>query len=810
MIKLIKPYNLKIIVFVIFTLSGNISPMFAQTAVVSGIVEDAGSGEKLIGAGIYNDDKTHGTVSNNYGFFSLTVPAGLTTLHFSYLGYKETVVTANLQKDTSFHIKLVPSLLLEEVTISSDYLLKNIHSSQTGLIELPVKSLITLPYIMGESDLLKAIQLMPGIQSGGEASSGIYVRGGSPDQNLFLLDGVPVYNVNHLFGFVSVFNTSAIRNVSVLKGGFPARYGGRLSSVIDIRMKEGNNKEFHGEGSIGVVASKISLEGPIIKDKTSFIVSARRSYLDVLAQPVVKAIDDFATVRYYLYDANAKINHQVNKNNRIFLSLYLGDDVGFYRYNDKYIYDEIKYTRQDKTGIQWGNITTALRWNSIISNRLFANTTLTCSRYRFKLYDTDKKTTEPARPSINSRYSWTYLSGVTDYSVKSEFDYAPSPGHYIRFGGSYTYHDFNPGTNEYHYQGADYADMVDKQFGTASITASEISFYIEDDFDLAERLKVNAGAHASSFFVRSEKYYSLQPRISARYLFAKNLSVKGSVANMVQYIHLLTNSSVSLPTDLWLPATDQVKPENSWQYSASVAFPVKNTLVVTTEVFYKTLNNIIEYQDGQTYLNSNADWETIVETGKGWSYGLEWLIEKREGKTTGWLGYTLAWSNRQFTAINKGEVFPFKYDRRHDISLAIIHKLSEKLDIGLVWVFGSGTALTLPAQKFISALPLFNPQESTYYWEHSVNQEIEYIKSRNSFRMPSYHRLDLSFNFHKPLKWGERTLSLGLYNAYSRNNPFYIYIGQNYDWYGMGSGEPVVKKVSLFPVIPFISYNFRF
>ncbi|MBN2610496.1 MAG: TonB-dependent receptor plug domain-containing protein [Bacteroidales bacterium] len=810
MIKLIKTQNFKIIGFIIFLFWGNISLISGQNSIISGIIEDAGSGEKLIGASIYTDDKTSGTISNNYGFFSLNVPAGLTVLHFSYLGYKPEIVTLHLQKDTSLNIKLVPSLLLEEVTISSDYLLKNMQSSQTGLIELPVKSLNTLPYIMGESDLLKAIQLMPGIQSGGEASSGIYVRGGSPDQNLFLLDGVPVYNVNHLFGFVSVFNTDAIRNVSVIKGGFPARYGGRLSSVIDIRMKEGNNKEFHGEGSIGVVASKISLEGPIIKDRTSFIVSARRSYLDVLAQPIIKAIDDFATVRYYLYDANAKINHQVNKNNRLFLSLYLGDDVGFYRYKDRYIYDEVKYTRQDKTGIQWGNITSALRWNSIISNRLFSNTTLTYSRYRFKLYDLDKKTTEPSRPLLNSRYSWTYLSGVTDYSIRSEFDYTPSIKHYIRFGGSYTYHDFNPGTNEYLYQGADYADMVDKHYGTRSLTASEISFYIEDDFDVTKRLKVNAGAHASSFFVRFENYFSLQPRISARYLFANNLSVKGSVANMVQYIHLLTNSSVSLPTDLWLPATDRVKPENSWQYSASVAFPVKNKLVVTTEGFYKTMNNIIEYQDGQTFLNSNADWETIIETGKGWSYGLECLVEKREGKTTGWFGYTLAWSNRQFAALNNGEVFPFKYDRRHDISIAVTHKLSQKIDLGLVWVFGSGTALTLPTQKYISALPLYNPKDNSYYLETTQNQEIEYIKNRNGFRMPAYHRLDIAFNFHKPLKWGERTLSLGLYNAYSHNNPFYIYIGNNYDWYGMGSGEPVVKKVSLFPIIPFITYNFKF
>lgn len=783
--------------------------LFSQTAVVSGIIEDVQSGEKLIGASIYTADRMRGTVSNNYGFFSLTLPVGLTKLHFSYMGYTAEIYSINLIKDTIITAKLIPVLQLEEVTITTDYLLKNIESSQTGLIEIPVKSLTSLPFILGESDLLKAIQLMPGIQSGGEGSSGIFVRGGSPDQNLFLLDGVPVYNVNHLFGFVSVFNTDAIRNISVIKGGFPARYGGRLSSVIDIRMKEGNNKEFHGEGSLGLVASRISFEGPIIKDKTSFIVSARRSYLDVLAQPIVKAIDDFATVRYYLYDANAKINHQINKNNRIFLSFYLGDDVGFYKYNDKYIYDEVKYSRQDKTGIQWGNVTTALRWNSIIGSRLFSNSTLTYSRYRFKIYDIDKKITEPTQPSLNSRYSWTYLSGVTDYSIRSDFDYIPSSNHFIRFGGSFTSHDFRPGTNEYLYQGADYADMVDTLYGVSSLGASEFDFYIEDDFNLTKRLKINAGIHGSSFLVRSENYFSMQPRLSARYLFGNNISVKGSVSNMVQYIHLLTNTSVSLPTDLWLPSTDNVKPEYSWQYAAALAFPVAKKIVITAEGFYKSMNNIIEYKDGQTYLNSNANWETIIESGKGWSYGSELLIEKREGKTTGWVGYTLSWSYRKFENLNGGRIFPFKYDRRHDISLAVTHKFSEKLDIGLIWVFGSGTALTLPTQKFISALPLF-VEKQLYYYEQPGNVELEYFKSRNSFRLPAYHRLDISFNFHKPLKWGERTLSLGLYNAYSRNNPFYIYIGQDYDWYGMGSGVPVVKKVSLFPMIPFISYNFKF
>ncbi len=600
-----------------------------------------------------------------------------------------------------------------------------------------------------------------------------------------------------------------------MKGGFPARYSGRLSSVIDIHMKEGNNKEFHGEGSIGLVASRLSLEGPLVKDKTSFIVAARRSYIDLIAQPVVKAIDDFLNVRYYLYDANAKINHQVNKNNRIYLSCYLGDDVGYYKYNDKYIYDETNYNLQDKTGIQWGNLTSVLRWNSILGSRLFSNTTLTYSRYRFKVYDSDTKTTDPSRAAINSKYKWTYLSGVTDYSLRSDFDFMANSNHFIRFGGSIIRHDFHPGTNDYQYKGADYADMVDTLYGVSSLLATELDVYAEDDFNLTKRMKVNAGVHGSSFWVSDKNYFSLQPRLSMRYLFNHNIALKGSVSNMVQYIHLLTNTSISLPTDLWLPSTDRVKPEHSWQYSGGIAFTVAKKIVVTTEGFYKTMQNVIEYKDGTTYLNTNADWETIIETGKGWSYGAEWLVEKKEGKTTGWLGYTLSWSYRKFDGLNGGKTYPFKYDCRHDISVVINHRFSKKIDVGAVWVFESGTALTLPDQKFISALPLY-PDQDEYdhvYWPSGYNEyhrELEHFKSRNNFRTPAYHRLDIAFNFHKKLKWGEGTLSTGLYNAYCHNNPFYIYIGEDYDWYGMGSGEPVVKKISLFPIIPFISYSFKF
>ncbi len=784
--------------------------VYSQNHYISGVVEDAETGERLIGASIYTTNMLQGAISNNYGFYSIKIAGGNVSLQFSYTGYTTKAIEFILEKDTVLNINLSPSIALEEVTIKAIDMRRTIESTQMGVIELPLKTIKSIPFMLGETDILKGIQLMPGIQSGTEGSSGLYVRGGSPDQNLFLLDGVPMYNASHLFGFISVFNSDAIRNITVIKGGFPARYGSRLSSVIDIRMKEGNNQQLHGEGSLGIVASRFSLEGPIIKNKTSFIVSARRSLVDIFAQPVIKSIDDFIDTRYYFYDLNAKINHQLNKNNKLFLSLYSGNDVGFYQNRDKYIYDEVHYTLSNKMGLQWGNITSALRWNSILSNRLFCNTTLTFSKFNFKVYELNKKTTKPVNTSLNSRYNWEYLSGIKDYSAKTDFDFIPNSNHYLRFGGSYTWHHFKPGTNNFDYQGADYTDMVDTTYGDKKLNASEMDIYIEDDVTIAPGLKINAGLHGSSFLVRSKEYFSLQPRFSVRYMITDKISLKGSASNMVQYIHLLTNTSISLPTDLWLPATDKVGPENSWQYSLGMVFPVKKILLATCEGFYKTMNNVLEYKDGYTFLKSKANWEEMVEKGHAWSYGMEMLLEKREGKTTGWIGYTLSWSYRQFDGINGGRLFPFKYDRRHDISLVITHKLNEKVDIGAVWVFGSGTALTMPRQRYLSAISLFNEEIQIFQYYQPPQSEITYYKNRNSFRMPAYHRLDLSVNFHKKIKWGERTLSLGLYNAYSRSNAFYVYLGKNYDWYGNGSGEPVVKKVSLFPIIPFINYSFKF
>ena len=431
-------------------------------------------------------------------------------------------------------------------------------------ISVPIDQIKSLPAFLGEVDVMKVLQLLPGVQSGSEGSSGLYVRGGGPDQNLILLDGVPVYNASHLFGFFSVFNSDAINNVQLIKGGFPARYGGRLSSVIDISMKEGNMKEFHGEGSIGLIASKLTLEGPIAKEKTSFIVSARRTYIDLIARPLIKAsTDGDETVGYYFYDVNAKINHKFSDKDRLYLSAYLGDDKGYSFYKDEY--DRTKY--EEEVALRWGNITSALRWNHVYNPKLFSNLTLTYSRYRFNTLAEEKEETINSNGDKSSYYfKWLYQSGINDLAAKIDFDFIPAPNHYIRFGANAIYHTFSPGALNVKED-----VVIDTTLGASKTYALEYAAYVEDDFDITRWLKVNAGLHFSAFQVNDQWYTSLQPRLATRFLLTDELSLKASYVKMTQYIHLLTNSGIGLPTDLWVPATEKIKPQQAHQVALGLA-----------------------------------------------------------------------------------------------------------------------------------------------------------------------------------------------------------------------------------------------
>jgi outer membrane cobalamin receptor len=800
----------RIILLSIFSLISSI--LIGQNYTLSGYVRDAQTGEKLIGANIYSQEGLNGTSSNAYGFYSLTLPEGNYEIVFSYVGYKTSIETINLNQNIDLEIDLEAAISLEEVEITANSNSQKVKSTQMSTIDLSVESIKKVPALLGEVDVIKALQLLPGVQSGTEGASGLYVRGGGPDQNLILLDGTPVYNASHLFGFFSVFNADAIKNVKLIKGGFPARYGGRSSSVLDISLKEGNMKEFKGSGSIGLISSKLTLEGPIIKDRTSFIISGRRTYLDLLAQPIIRAAsgeDEFTNQGYFFYDLNAKINHKISKRDHLYLSVYMGED-SFYQ-NQKpytYLYDGNLYTNESQSNLGWGNITSALRWNHQYSSQLFSNLSLTYSNYNYEVKNYLEEIVQTSDSVTTEINSLSFISGIEDFAAKIDFDYVPATNHYIRYGANYIYHTFKPGASSYKIRNAEVGD-IDTLLGEDYVHASEFYAYVEDDIKLTNRIKMNAGLHYSGFLVNDKYYHSIQPRFSARYLITNSLSMKMSYARMQQYIHLLTNNNIGLPTDLWVPATDNILPQNSDQVAFGFSKSFTEMYHMTIEGYYKKMNNLIEYSDGASFMGSNTGWEEKVEMGEGWSYGAEFFFEKKLGKLTGWLGYTLSWTNRQFEQLNQGQVFPYKYDRRHDFSAVVTFPVDENWDFSASWIYGTGTAHTLPTERYYGA-GMDNHYYSWFdyspygYSSNSFSNEIEHVDSRNSIRAADYHRLDVSFQRKKQKKWGEAAWTLGVYNVYSRKNPFYYYIGWD------SRGNRALKRVSLFPFIPSATYSFKF
>ena len=776
----------------------------AQKFTISGYLKDADTGESLIGATLIHPKTSSGSSANTHGFYSLTLPKDSISLVYSYVGYQPTTIKFSLKRDTVININLQSSTLLNEVIVSGTKAEAIHESTKMSTLTVGMEQVKALPAFMGETDILKILQLMPGVQSGNEGSTGLYVRGGGPDQNLMLLDGVPIYNASHLFGFFSVFNADAINHVELIKGGFPARYGGRLSSVIDINMKEGNMKKVKGEGSIGIIAAKATVEGPIVKDRTSFIVSARRSYIDILAQPVILLATDDVRAGYYFYDLNLKLNHIINSKNRLYLSTYMGDDKAYAKTKDQSRPGgPSTTTSKSEFSLKWGNLITAARWNHIFGPKLFSNVTATYSRYLFDIsqkYEENKTT--PGMPDENLFYGNNYHSGIRDWAAKIDFDYLPSPNHFIRFGANNIWHQFSPGVLSFRS-----SIDGDTTVGAKVIKAYEASAYVEDDWKVSKRIKLNAGVHGSTFAVENKWYYSVQPRISSRFLLTDDFSFKASYSSMTQFIHLLTNTGIGLPTDLWVPSTARVKPQQANQVAIGFARTYKSQYEFSLEGYYKKMSNLIEYKDGASYLNVEGDWQDKVATnGQGKSYGAEVLVQKKTGAITGWLGYTLSKAVRQFDELNFGEEYPYKYDRRHDVSAALTYEWNKRMDFSMVWVFGTGNSITLPIATYEGVA---NGLSQNSRFNNYPPMDVTYFGGRNSYRMRNYHRLDLSFSWWKDKKWGQRKWTLGVYNAYNRLNPFFVNLEYDYRNFG-GFGRKRFIQYSLFPVIPSITYSFKF
>lgn len=782
----------KISVFLVLIGLGLWSPVaFAQQSsiTVSGTVTDSETGELIVGAALYVAAQDVGVTSNQYGYYSLTLQGDSVRMVVSHVAYIPQLLTYSSQEDLVLDISMVPaSVDLEEleVTATAESALQ---TTQMSAIAIPVKDVENLPTILGESDVLRIIQLLPGIQSGVEGSTGLYVRGGGPDQNLYLLDGTQVYNPSHLFGFLGTFNSDAIKDVRVLKGGFPARYGGRLSSVIDLTMKEGNMKRFAGTGSIGFLASRLTLEGPIKKDRASFLVSARRSYADLLIRPFLNDEENFG---YYFSDLNLKTNAVLNKNNRIYLSGYWGAD----RLHSEYTYS---VGDEDRSQLAWSNLTATARWNHIFGPRLFSNVLIGFTNYALSVNSIYQYDSGDGK----YRYEDSYESGIRDLHARLDMEFIPSSSHSIRFGVGAQHHSFLTGAYEEIYL---VDGVIDDSTASPNRRSSgrEFQAYVEDDWRVSSRIRLNVGMHASSFLIEDRTYVSAEPRVSGLFRLNSRTSMKASLAYMQQYIHLLaTTSGLSLPTDLWVPATARIQPQRSWQVAGGIVQSLgEGKFELSLEGYYKSMDNLIEYEDGADYFDAvyYGTWEDRVESGIGVAYGGELFFQKKTGRTTGWIGYTLSWSRRKFDEINNGRWFPYRYDRRHDAALVVSHKLSPKVDISGNWVYGTGQAVTLPVGYLITEPRFWR----SFARGRSGTATYQVQSSRNGARLPAYHRLDFGLRIHRTLKRVKRTLSLGTYNTYSRKNAISVIADQD------EHGDIVFKKFSILPILPSISYQLSF
>ena len=786
---------------------------------ISGYITDQSSKETLIGATILDLKSGRGTITNEYGFYSITLPDGPVEMRTGYVGYKPVIIPFTLYKDTIINIDVPTIDALNEVTIFGNREILGVRGSQMSAVDIPIEQIKAVPAMFGETDVLKALQLLPGVQAGTEATAGLYVRGGNPDENLLLLDGVPVYNVNHMFGMFSVFNPDAIKNVTLYKGSFPAHYYGRLSSVVDIRMKDGDMENYHGNASIGLISSKINLEGPIIKGKTSFNISARRTYSDIMLNSALwlnkhlsfTNTDDDISMGYFFYDLNVKLNHKFNERDRLYVSWYSGDDDIFFNYKGA----EGAYKQKTKLDWRWGNTVAAIRWNHVLNQKLFMDLSANYTRYRHKMGINVKE--DDKRNKYNASTGITMKSGIHDASFRSDFHWSPSAKQEIRFGGSYTHHKFTPdimGIEMHSTQTMDNDsvknDDFNQSYGSKKIIAHEFQLYAEDDIEITDIIRANVGTGYAAFSVNGRYYNSVEPRLSARFLITDDLSLKTGYAYMTQYVHLLSNNVINLPTDLWVPVTDQIEPEHSHQWALGAAYSIEGLADFTLEGYYKHMNNLLEYKEGSSYLSGDTDWQNKVAMGQGWSYGVEFMAQRSVGRLNGWIAYTWNKSQRRFDrpgmVINGGRTFDAKYDRRHKLDITCNYKFSDRFDMSATWLYETGNCGTVYTQYYDSG-DLIHEDDDYYY-----STTLGYYDNRNNFRLNPTHRLDLSFNWHR--KFSERmsrTLNLSIYNAYNNRNPFLVYVYT--DTYYAGNQyyeDRKLRQLTLFPILPTLSYTLSF
>lgn len=787
-------------------------PLSQQRFTISGFLEDASTGERLIAANIYDRRSKKGTVTNEYGFYSLTINGGPVELSFSYLGYQNVLYDFLLETNRRINIALRNDLTLEEVLVIASEEDAQENKTKISQDNLDIGDIERLPNLAGESDLVRTTHLLPGVQTGTDGIGGIHIRGGNPDHNLILIDGVPVYNINHAAGLFSIFNTSAINSAKLSKGGFSARYGGRLSSVLDVHTKEGNKKELKGRLDLGLLTGRFSLEGPIVKDKSSFFISTRQSYLNWYIRPYSRSLKESkgeaGSSGYQFFDINAKLNHAFSESDKIYFSFYNGKD----RFsNGGSIVDTLSLINQNtgeeiffrfdqsyRENLDWGNTVAAFRWNHLYSDKLFGNTTLTFSRLAV---NSDFRDSDSLVLLINNQLIGKtldlarYQSGIEDIGVKFDFDYMPMAEHYFRFGFGMTKRNFTPGVLTINESNEEID--IEGEIANDPIATTEFAGYLEDNMTLSDRSSLNIGFRLSALDVPGKTYVSFQPRLSYFHKANEYLRLKASFSSMNQFLHLLSDSSIGLPTDLWVPATENIKPQNAWQLVGGMDYSFEGLFDFGIETYYKRMNHLLAITEGASFYN---DWEENVTEGDGRAYGLEFLLKKQEGKAMGWLAYSVSWADRRFDRINFGRRYPFKYDRRHDVKMVFSYKIKKWLEFTANWIFSSGFAYSIPLEQYNYELPGIPPIDVVVY------------DSKNGRRMPNYHRLDVNFNlFFNTPKTGH-ILNVGVYNAYNRKNPLYYDLRTRIVVNDRSELEEEKKfvQVWMLPFLPSLNYTFKF
>lgn len=755
---------------------------------VSGYVYDDSSGEKLIGVSVFNQYTLKGTNTNQDGFYSLTLPADSVKLVFSHFPYNTQIVSLNLNANTSLNLELKDNTEFPNFTVSSKP--DNHINYKPDEINLNGRTMKQFPVLFGETDVMKGLQLLPGVSSGNDGTIGLNIRGGGADQNLILLDDVPVYNPSHIFGFFSVFNSDIIKDVKLMKGGTSSRYSGRLSSVIDVRSLDGNSKKLKVQASLGVLSSKLTLDGPIgKKKKTTFIVSGRRSYIDLFNADVLTPFfsSQLTPLKtgYYFYDANGKINHRFSDKHQLSFSFYTGRDNLFIRNSFNISNAQKEITERDRQTIFWGNRIYSLRDHHIISPKLSAWVNASLTTYDFGNESSYEYTENTDTLQITDAYNYRFVSRIQNSILSYNLDYKYTDWLSIKGGTGMVLHKFSRDIRSS-------ANVINRNISeTSSNTINEYNGYLEFNWKIRRKLLINSGVHQVYYQLKESYYQNFQPRFSVNYKVKKHWLFHGAYQRNQQFLHLLTGTTAGIPIDLWLPSTASIAPEKSRMISGGVSY-TRGDYQLNFEAFNHKMDNLIDYKNQANYIDIDNNWEQKVTTGSGLAYGYEMLLEKRNGKTKGWVSYTLSWNNRQFKGINDGKIFPYKYDRRHNLAFFVSHEFNKKIDASMSWVYTSGANYTVPEQVYYLHSGL-SPSNSIYIYG-----------DRNNYKFPNYHRMDFGINFKKVNKHFARHLSVGAYNVYNRLNPFYITPSYN------DKGDRIFEAVSLFPFIPSVNYKIIF